>query len=122
MVILVKFLGIFIVIMAASYIVKPEIMKQYLAFWTKDNSRIYAGGLLAILIGIVLLIGASQCALPTIVVIIGILSLVKGVVLFTPANQKLMSWANNLMKKPLTVQRLIALMSLTVGILLISAA
>ena len=118
---LVKLLGVVIVILTVSFIVKPELIKQYMAFW-KDKKRLNMGGGISILLGILLLLAASQCTLPLVVTIGGIWAFIKGILIFVLGPQKMISWMDTLASKPVGVLRLLISISLAVGILLIYSA
>ncbi len=121
MIMLVKLLGIVIVILTVTFIVKPEIMKQYMAFW-KDKKKLYMGGGISILLGILLLLAAPQCTLPLVVTIVGIWAVVKGILIFALGPQKMISWMDTLSGKPVGILRLLVSISLAIGILLIYSA
>jgi hypothetical protein len=103
------------------YFVKPPLMKRYVQFWMKDI-RLYLGGVLSALIGIIFLFSASGCAVPWFVILMGIISLAKGVVAFLLGPKKLFAWKDNLLKKPQATLRLMALIPFILGIFLIYAA
>lgn len=81
MVILVRLLGILVAGFGVIYLLNPNIIKPYMAFWIVGK-RLYMGAILSLLIGIILLLAASQCAVTWFVALFGILGIIKGVVLF----------------------------------------
>ncbi len=121
MVILVKFLGIFIVVFGVVYLLNPNIIKPYIAFW-KKGKRLYLGGALSLLIGIIFLLAASQCRWRGFIVAFGILALVKGIWLLVISPEKVMSFMNWWIKRPITFLRGHALLALAIGVLLIYCA
>jgi len=121
MVILVKFLGIIIVVFGVIYLLNPKMMKPYMAFW-KKGKRLYMGAALSLLIGIVLLLAASQCAVSWFVALFGILGLIKGIVLFVLRQEKAISMINWWAERPIAFLRAHALFALVVGALLIYCA
>ncbi len=121
MVLLVKFLGIVAVVLGVVYIIKPEIMRQYIDFWTKGK-RLHAGAVLSLLIGIVFLLAASQCSISWFIALFGILGIVKGIVLFAVKQEKAISWCKWWMERPVTFLRIHALLVIAIGVLLIYAA
>lgn len=118
---IVKLVGILVVVMGAIFLVKPATIKKITRFWLKDK-RLYVGAVLNIFIGIILLVTASKCAIPWIVVIIGIWSLLKGMLLFVMGPKKISSLLDGLVQKPVNTLRIFAVIALCVGVLIIYAA
>jgi len=118
MVMLVKLLGIIIVIFGVSYLVNPNIIKPYMAFWRKGK-RLYLGGALSLLIGIVLLLAASQCRWRGFIVAFGILSVAKGIWLLVISQEKAISILDWWAKRPITFLRVHAIFAVALGVLLI---
>ena len=121
MAILVKLLGIVLVAFGAVYFAKPDIMKQYIAFW-KKGKRLYAGAAASLLIGIILLLAASQCAVSWFVTAFGILALIKGIFLFVLKPEKVMPMMEWWLQKPVAFLRGHAIMAIVIGVLLIYCA
>jgi len=121
MVILVKLLGIIIAVFGVIYLLNPNMMKPYVAFW-KKGKRLYMGAALSLLIGIILLLAASQCAVSWFVAAFGILGFIKGIVLFVLRQEKMISMINWWAERPVAFLRVHALIALVVGALLIYSA
>lgn len=121
MVILVKLFGIVIVVFGVIYLLNPNIMKQYVAFW-KQAKRIFIGAVLSLLIGIIFLLAAPQCRLPWFVAAFGILGLIKGIVLFAIGQEKAIAMINWWAGRSVTFLRIHALIALALGALLIYSA
>lgn len=118
MAILVKLFGIAIVVMGIIFLINPKVLRQYVTFW-KQRKRLYMGGILALLIGIIFLLAASQCRLAGIIIIFGILSILKGVFYFAVGQKKLDSMLNWWQKRSLPAVRLYAIIIVALGALLI---
>ena len=121
MVALVKFIGIVMVVAGAIYLVQPEVMKKVMFFWIKGK-WIYLGGVLSILIGIIFLLVARRCTLPGFVFLMGILSLIKGAVAFALGPKKIVPLIEKLSEGSLATLRILAAISLGLGVLLIYSA
>ncbi len=121
MVILVRLLGIVLVGFGVAYLVNPNIMKQYIAFW-KKGKRLYAGAAASLLIGIILLRAASQYTLSLVVTVFGILALIKGIVLFVLKPEKVMPMMEWWLQKPVAFLRGHAIIVIVIGVLLIYCA
>lgn len=116
MLILAKFLSMFIVSIGIIFLLSPNVLKQYIVFWGQGK-RIYAGGILNILIGILLFMVASQCRLAGVVRTMAVLSLVKGIIILGCGLEKMkvmLKWWDKL--SPLAV-RVIAIVVIGIGIL-----
>ena len=121
MLIVVRLIGILIVGMGVAFLLKPKLYKQYVAFW-QPGKRLYMGAILAILIGVVLLLTISGCRLVGVILALGILSLVKGIMLFTLGREKIESILKWYQARSLLVLRLIALIAIAFGALLLYSA
>ena len=121
MVALVKLFGIIIVGFGVAYFITPSIIKQYMAFW-KSRKRLYLGGALALLIGIVFLFAAGQCRWIGFIFAFGILSVAKGIWLFVISQEKAISILDWWAKRPITFLRVHAILAIAIGVLLIYSA
>ena len=90
MLILVRLFGIVIVGMGVAFLVNPKLYRQYMGFW-EQGRRLYVGAILSILIGVILLMAASECRLVGVILALGILCLVKGILLLTLGQEKMKS-------------------------------
>ena len=121
MVIFVKLLGIIIVAFGVAYLVNPNIMKPYMAFW-KKGKRLYMGAALSLLIGIIFLLAASQTRIGWFIALFGILALAKGIWLLVTPAEKLISMLEWWAKRPVAFLRVHALFAIAIGALLIYCA
>ena len=118
MVMLVKLLGVVIVVMGLIFGIKPEIFQRYVKFWN-SRKRIVAGGFISLLFGIIFLLAASSCRVPAVIIIFGIWAIIKGIILFVITEKKLNAYLEWWLKKPLSVIRIVGIISLVFGILII---
>ena len=118
---LIRVVGILIVGMGVAFLLKPKLYKQYVAFW-QPGKRLYLGAILAILIGVILLLAATQCRLVGVILAVGIISLAKGIILFTLGREKIAAVLKWYQRRSLLVLRLIALIAIAFGALLIYSA
>jgi len=121
MVILIKIIGIVITLVGIIFLFCPKAIKQLMGF-VRQGRRLYWAGILRLLFGVTLLLGASQCRVIWVVMAMGILFLIGGVMIFTLGLERLRSiieWWN---KRSLMVLRLWALVVLALGALLIYSA
>jgi len=120
MVALIKLVGIVIVILGVAYLLRPELMKQYMSFWTK-NKRLYMGAIISAIVGAILLLGAPQCRIAWIVTVIGIWALLKGLLILVLGKEKMVSTIKWWQKKPIKTLRSLAIVVIAMGVLLIFA-
>ena len=118
---LIRLLGIAIVAFGVMYLLNPDIIKPYMVFWLKGK-RIYGGAVLSLVIGIVFLLAAAQCAVSWFIALFGILALVKGIVLFVTGEKKVKSWLNWWVERSVMFRRIHAVTAIIMGVLLIYAA
>ena len=120
--VLVKLWGVAIGVAGAVYMSKPVIMKQAIRFWIKGK-MCYLGGVLSMAIAIFLLFSASGCRRPWFVDIIGILTLLKGIIVFMFGPSRLASMTAQLLKSSSTSRlRFFAFILLVLGVLLVYSA
>ena len=120
MIMLVRVLGVVIVGMGVAFLLKPKLYKQYVAFW-QPGKRLYLGAILSLLIGVILLLAATQCRLVGFILALGILCLAKGVMLML-RQEKMKSVLKWYQARSLLVLRLIALIAIAFGALLLYSA
>ncbi|MBL7070755.1 MAG: hypothetical protein ISS26_01100 [Candidatus Omnitrophica bacterium] len=121
MIVLVKLLGIVIVVMGVVYLLKPEVLKQYIAFWAKDK-RLFAGAIVSAILGAILLFAASQCRIQWIVTVIGLWAILKGILILLLGKEKMVSMIKAWQKKPAKTIRAMSFVAIIMGALLIFAA
>jgi len=121
MAMLIRLLGAVVVVMGLIFGIKPEIFQKYVKFWN-SRKRIVIGGIISFLFGVVFLLSASRCRVPAVITILGIWAIIKGIILFVLKERRLSTYLEWWSKKPLSVMRLIGIISLAFGILVIWCA
>lgn len=121
MVVFVKLIGIALVGYGVAFAVKPGLLKRYVTFWGKGR-MLYTGGVLNIIIGAALLLAAFQCKLVWFVMLISIISLAKGIAIFSLGPEKWVAKLNWWAARPFKTVRYLAILALAVGVLLIYSA
>ncbi len=121
MVILVRLFGIAIVVTGIIFSANPKTLKQYIAFW-KQQKRLYIGGILSLLFGVIFLLAASQCRLAGVIIVLGIWAVIKGVLLFALGQKKLNAYLGWWLGKPLSIARFLGIVALAFGVLIIYSA
>ncbi|KPK38797.1 MAG: hypothetical protein AMJ78_09485 [Omnitrophica WOR_2 bacterium SM23_29] len=118
MLILARFVGIIMVGMGITFLLSPNALKQVINFWGQGK-RVYIAGILRLLIGVLLLLIASQCRFVGTVVTLGILIFIGGITIFVLGLERIKSILNWWNKRSLLVLRLMALIALAIGALLL---
>lgn len=118
MVILVKLIGIFIAGMGIILLLSPKTIKRLVAF-CQQGKRVYISGLLRLLIGVILLLAASQCRLSGMVATLGILVLIGGILIFVLGIERTKALLNRWSNKSTLFLRLWGILALAIGVLLI---
>jgi len=118
MLILIKLLGVIIMAFGIIYLVNPDVMRKYITFWAKGR-RIYIGGALSVLISIILLLAASRCKLVWFVILVGLTSLAKGIILLMSGPKKWVSTINWWAGRSSGALRFLGLLVLAIGVALL---
>jgi hypothetical protein len=121
MVVFVKLIGVALMGYGVAFMVNPGLLKKYVTFWAKGK-MLYTGGVLNIIIGAALLLAAFQCKRVWFVMLISIMSLAKGIAIFSLGKEK---WAAKLdwwAARPVKTVRYLAILALAIGVLLIYSA
>lgn len=121
MVILVRIIGIIIGCLGIVFLISPQTIKGMISFWSQGK-RLYLGGALRILFGLIFLLAVPQCRLAWVIFVIGILALIKALLIFILGLEKmksLLNWWNN---RPPVVLRLMGFIVLAFGVLLLYSA
>ncbi len=121
MILLVKLIGIFMACMGVAIMLNPSVMKKMISFWRKGK-KLYAGGLLRVLFGVIFLVSSSQAMFPWVIYILGILMLLGAALIFILGLEKakaILDWWD---RKPHSVLRLMAILILAIGVLVIYSA
>lgn len=121
MIMLVKGIGILIACMGIIIFLSPQVTKRMLAFWRKGK-RLYTGGVVRVLFGLIFLSAASQARVPVVMAGLGILSLAAGILIFILGLERmkvLLGWWD---KRPASFVRLMGLLVSAFGALIFSCA
>jgi len=119
--IVIKIIGIVIVLLAAFFLIKPDIIKHVLEFF-KQGKRLYIAGLIRLVLAVVFLLAARECDLTWVIVVFGILFLISGLSIFMIGAEKLKPMINWFQNKSALTLRLIAVIVLAIGAIIIYSA
>jgi hypothetical protein len=116
--ILVKVVGIIIIAVAIILIVRTEVLEKFIKYILDEDKMIYFGGVIRLIIGAFLLLAASQCKIPLLILVLGIIILASGILVFllgTDRVKKALGW---ILERPPIIKRLIPVIALLFGALL----
>lgn len=121
MLILVKLIGAYIIFIGIIFLLKPKLLKGYIAFWDQGK-RLYIIGGSRLLMGTILLSASSQCRLKWVVLILSILIIIAGLPYFIMKKERMQVMLSRWDKRPTLFIRLLGLSILAIGALLIYSA
>jgi ribose/xylose/arabinose/galactoside ABC-type transport system permease subunit len=117
----IRVIGLLIACVGISMAVNPRITKRMLGFWRRGK-RIYLGGAIRILIGLLFLFFASRAAVPAVIVTLGAVSLASGIFLLwwgATRVKKLFDWFD---ARSSSAVRLMSLIVIAFGVLIMASA
>ena len=120
--VLVRIFGIIIIGVVIIFLVKPEIVKKFLEYVKGEEKMIYIGGVVRIVIGAFLLLAASQCRIPLIVLILGIIAFATGIIILLIGISRVKKMLEWLSTKSINVLRTLMVIPLIFGVLMVYAA
>jgi len=119
--VVIKIIGALFILIAIGYLVKPEVIKTLIEFFKKGN-RLYISAAVRLVLAVVFLLAASQCHIPALIIVFGILFLLGALLILILGPAKLRPMLTWWQSRPLWTIRLLAAVTLIVGALVIYAA
>ncbi len=119
--VIVKIIGIVIVALAIVYLLKPDVMKYLMEFFT-EGRRIYFAGLIRLVLAVVFLLAARECDYTSVIIFFGILFLISGLLTFVLGSEKVKPIIDWCQRQSLFVLRLFALVAFAIGAIIIYSA
>jgi hypothetical protein len=119
-VLLAQLIGVLIVSLGIAALLKPQLLKIFSGFWSKEK-RLYLAGVLRIMFGFILLLAAPKAKLFWVVTIFGLVSLIKGVLLLALKPGRIKSSIHWWSQRPTQAIRALAVLTIALGILLVYA-
>jgi hypothetical protein len=121
MLILAKLIGLLVATFGLTLFVLPRFTEKVFDFM-KEGKRLYWAGVVRSLIGLILLMGAPQSALPVATVSVGVIFLLSGIIVFACDLEKLKGFFAHYIELSAVVTRLLGLVVACFGILIFSIA
>jgi hypothetical protein len=118
--VIIKALGLIMAAMGVAFAIVPKKMAKILHYF-KHGKRMYIVGIVRLVFATIFLLAASQCRWPWFIGILGILTLVSGVLIFSlklKVLRSVLDWFSGLSKK---VMRITGGIVVIIGVLIIFA-
>ena len=119
--IVIQSLGIFFCIIGIVYLLRPDVMKWLLEFF-KKGKRIYFAGLARFVLGVIFLLGATDCDNIWIIRAFGILFLIGALLIFWLQPEKIRRILDWYQKQSVLFLRVFAVIVLALGAVIIFSA
>jgi uncharacterized protein YjeT (DUF2065 family) len=117
----IKALGVIIVGMAVVYILKPDILKRVLKFFSQGR-RIYFIAAIRFLLAIIFLLGARECDFPRVIFAFAVLFILSGSLILLLGPEKIRSMLTWYQDRPVGILRVLGLVALIFGAAIIYSA
>jgi len=117
MIFLVKLAGILIMALGITIFASPQITQKIFEF-CKEGNRLYYSGVIRTVVGIIILILASNSLVPLAAIALGLMLLLSGIVIFAADQDKLKTLLNAFNEMPGLTMRLFGLIAASFGILI----
>lgn len=121
MVYVVKAIGIILLVFGVVCLVSPSIIRNLINF-AKVGKRIYIGGAIRVIFGILLLLATTSATLPAIPGIIGAIILISGILMFALGLARVHAFMDKFLNLPDNKLRIPPAVTAIIGILLIYSA
>jgi len=118
---IIQSLGIVFVFVGILHLLKPDIAKRIMGF-LKKGKRIYFVGLLRFALAVIFLLGARECDIKWVIVVLGILFIISGLITFMLGPRRAGPILDWFQRQSNIVVRLIAVIILAVGVIVIYSA
>lgn len=118
---IVKIIGVVIIAFAVVSLLKPNALKSIVEFF-KQGGRIYIIGLVRLALAVLFLLAARECDITWVIVVFGILFLISGLLIFMLGPKKLRTMIEWFQRQSSVLLRIIAAITLAVGLIIIYCA
>jgi len=113
-------IGALIVVEACALLIKPDLYRKFVKLFGR-GMLLYIPGVIAIVAGVVFLIFARECHIPWVIIVIGLISAVKGLSIFAIKLETLKGMLNWLSSMSDITLRFFGLLALAFGALILYA-
>ncbi len=120
MYLLAKIIAVVLIVAGSVMMLRSEFIKRIMDYM-KEGSRIYAVGVIRIIVGLILMTVSFESRIVWVVFIIGLLALIGGVLIFVMKKDKIFEIAEIMLAKSPTKFNLVGTIPMLFGILLFCA-
>jgi len=121
MVLTLKILAIIMICVAIIFLAHPASLKKFLNY-VLQGSNIFFAAVIRLVVGAFMLLTASKCDIPIIIVVIGIIALASGILVFLLGSEKSKKIIENIVAKSELVHRVIAVIAIIIWGIIVYAA
>jgi hypothetical protein len=118
---IIKVIGTVIVCIGLIFLIRPEIMRAAVRFFSK-GSRLYLAAMLRFALAIVFIMGARHCGLRWVIVMFGLIFLLSGLLIFLLGLERAKGIIRWYQEQPIIIFRVVAGIVLGVGLIIVYAA
>lgn len=113
-------IGALIVAEACVFLIKPDVYRKFVKLLGRGK-LLYIPAVIAIVVGVLFLIFARECHIPWVIIVIGLISAVKGLSIFAIKLETLKETLNWLSGRSDIILRLFGILALAFGALILYA-
>ena len=118
---LIALIGIFIMLEGVLFIARPDMLKKTLSFFI-EGKRLYAGGVIRLILAVLFLIIANRCAHSWLIIIFGIIFLLGAIFIFSMELHRLKKMLRWWLGQKAYVIRLVGIAAMLIGLLIVYGA
>ncbi|MFH1370058.1 MAG: hypothetical protein ABII09_02050 [Planctomycetota bacterium] len=117
----IKAIGTFIAGMGLVYLIRPDVIRKIMQFFSK-GSRLYLAAVARFVLAIVFFLGARECKVTWLIVTFGVIFLMSGLLIFMLGLEKARGIINWYLEQTNLIFRFLAIIVLGVGLIIVYAA
>jgi len=121
MLVIVKIIGLAMIAWGVVFIMKPDTYRKFLTFW-ENRKRIYLGAGIKIAAGAIFLYSATQGRVVWVLTVMGVLSLISGIVVLTMSSSKVQSFIKFWVDRPAIVVKMYGVAAILMGLIILYSA
>ena len=120
MFVLARFVAVIFIVAGCILMLRPDMVKRLIEY-VKEGSRIYAVGVLRIIVGLILMSVSPQSRITWVVFLLGLLAAASGIAIFVLKKENSLRLADRILSGPADKLNRLGLIPLLLGILLFCA-
>ncbi len=117
----VKIIGTCFVCIGFGYLLRPEILRGIMAFFRK-GVRLYLAAFVRFALAVVFLLAASKCEMPWVITAFAVLFLISGLLIVALGLKRVKGILDWYLEQPIFLLRILAVITMAVGLIIVYAA